>query len=306
MNLSRNWNWRLPVAMAAAVIGVGAVAGSQIPLVTQSAAVTPPPRVDFMSADRKTRIFGFVYRPAMAPGARVPAVVMMHGRQGPYSTLAKDVFDGSTLSKRHQFWGQFWAAHGYLAILVDSFGPRGYPRGFGRFTHDTRPKELNEVTVRPLDAYGTLAYLRSRPDVVVDRIALQGWSNGGSATLAAMATDAPGITQHTPAAGFRAALSFYPGCGLDGHFDATGYRTYAPLRVFMGTADEEVSPKRCQELLDHAAGDIKAHFYEGATHDFDDPGTRRQSVPANAAAYRDVVKRAPAFLAQEFSRTPKS
>ena len=306
MNFSRNSSWRLSAVAAATTVGLGVLAAGPNPLVAQTARVTPPPRVEFPSADGKTRIVGYVFMPTMAPGSRVPAVVMMHGRQGPYSTLAKDVFDGSTLSKRHQFWGRFWAERGYVAMLVDSFGPRGYARGFGRFSYDSRPQELNEVTVRPLDAYGALAYLRTRPDVVADRIGLQGWSNGGSATLAAMAPDAPGIAQHTPTAGFRAALAFYPACGLKNHFDTTGYRAYAPLRVFMGTADEEVSPQVCQNLLGQAAGDIKLRFYNGATHDFDDPGAKRQSVPANAAAYADAVKRAPAFLAQEFSRKPKS
>ena len=58
---------------------------------------------------------------------------------------------------------------------------------------DSRPEELNEVTVRPLDAYGALAYLRSRPDVIAARIGLQGWSNGGSAAISTIAVDAPGI-----------------------------------------------------------------------------------------------------------------
>ena len=60
---------------------------------------------------------------------RTPAVVMMHGRAGVYSSLAKGRYDASTLSKRHQQWGRIWAKQGYLAILVDGFGPRGYPSG---------------------------------------------------------------------------------------------------------------------------------------------------------------------------------
>src|SRR6266702_170680 len=75
---------------------------------------------------------------------------------------------------------------GYVAIMVDGFGPRGYPQGFPRFSYESRPAELNEVTIRPLDAYGALAYLRTRSDVLPDRIALQGWSNGGSAALSTM------------------------------------------------------------------------------------------------------------------------
>ena len=90
---------------------------------------------------------------------------MMHGRAGAYSSAAKGVYDASTLSQRHQFWGRLWAALGYIGVLVDGFGPRGYPQGFGRFTYDSRPAELDEVSIRPLDAYGALAYLRSRPDI---------------------------------------------------------------------------------------------------------------------------------------------
>jgi len=259
-------------------------------------------RVTFASADGKTTLVGYVFKSAAANAARVPAVVMMHGRAGAYSSRANGVYDATTLSQRHQFWGRWWAEQGYIAILVDGFGPRGYPHGFPRHSYKDRPPELNEVTVRPLDAYGALAYLRARSDVLADRIGLQGWSNGGSATLAAMATDAPGILDHTAAAGFRAAMAFYPACALKKHFDATGYTSYAPLRLFMGTADEEVSPRACRDLLDDSRGAIDSKFYRGATHDFDDPGVRRQSVGANTRARDDVLHRATRFFAAQLGR----
>jgi dienelactone hydrolase len=259
----------------------------------------PPQRVEFNSADGKTTLVGYLFRPARDTGARVPAVVMMHGRAGAYSSRADGVYDATTLSLRHRFWGGFWAEQGYLAVLVDGFGPRGYPQGFGRFSYSTRPAELNEVTVRPLDAYGALRYLRARSDVLADRIALQGWSNGGSATLVSMAPDAPGIAEPTPEAGFRAALAFYPACRLKDHFAGTQYRSYAPLRVFVGSADEEISPRVCRALLENAGGDVKIRFYEGATHDFDDPGRSRQAVPANFAARFDVIEQARRFFARE-------
>jgi dienelactone hydrolase len=157
------------------------------------------------------------------------------------------------------------------------------------------------VTVRPLDAYGALAYLRTRSDVAPDRIGLQGWSNGCSAALATMAPDAPGIAEHTPAAGFRAALVFYPGCGLHDQFD-DGLTPYAPVRVFQGSADEEVSPRRCKRLVDRSlakGGDIALTLYPGATHDFDDPGRTRQGVEANASAKADAMARAQKFFAQQ-------
>jgi dienelactone hydrolase len=258
-------------------------------------------RVEFPSADGKTMLVGYLFKPANARDTGAPAVVMMHGRAGAYSTLAHGVYDATTLSQRHQFWGRWWAQQGYLAVLVDGFGPRGYPQGFPRHSYWDRPAELNEVTIRPLDAYGALRYLRSRDDVRGDRIGLQGWSNGGSATLASMATDAPGLKVHTPVAGFRAALAFYPACRLKGHFDNTDYAAYAPLRLFMGSADEEVSPRVCRELLEDADGDIESRFYKGATHDFDDPGRRRQRIEANVDAREDVIRRATKFFARQLA-----
>src|SRR6202023_346760 len=149
-------------------------------------------RVAFPSMDGRTKLVGYVFAPGKA--GRAPAVVMMHGRAGPYSTEANGRYDASTLSERHQMWGRLWASLGYVAILVDGFGPRGYPQGFPRGSYDQRPEALNEVTVRPLDAYGALGYLRTRTDVAPDSVVLPPFDqpcsttlSGGSATLATMA-----------------------------------------------------------------------------------------------------------------------
>ncbi len=266
----------------------------------QTNAATPE-RVTFLSADRTTTLVGYVFKPAIAPGTRVPAVVMMHGRAGPYSSRANGVYDASTLSQRHKAWAREWTEAGYIAILVDGFGPRGYPTGFPRGSYDSRPESLNEVTVRPLDAYGALAYLRTRADVASDRIGLQGWSNGGSAALATMSRTAPGIGQPTPQTGFRAAVVFYPACGLKGQFEAEPLHPYAPIRVFHGTADEEVSYRRCVNFVERsraAGGDIEIKVYPGATHSFDSPARSRQRVDANATATDDSVSQALQFFAR--------
>src|SRR6266446_9478052 len=262
-----------------------------------------PQRVIFPSADGHTMLTGYLFTPAGQRGARAPAVVMMHGRAGAYSANANGRYDETTLSRRHQAWGELWAAQGYVALLVDGFGPRGYPHGFPQFSYENRPAELNEVTVRPLDAYEALAYLRKRPEIAADRIGLQGWSNGGSATLATMATGAPGLK----GAGFHAALVFYPACGLKGQFDG-GYRPYAPVQVFHGTADEEVSPRRCGELVERSkteGGAIEIRFYPGASHSFDDPGTKRQSSEANAVATEDAVQRSLRFFVDQLQGPPR-
>jgi len=263
-----------------------------------------PERVTFVSADGRTNLVGYLYKPTTMNAERLPAVVMMHGRAGAYSERAHGVFDASTLSLRHKAWGDEWAHAGYVALLVDGFGPRGYPQGFPRHSYDSRPAELNEVTVRPLDAYGALAYLRSRPDVISDRIGLQGWSNGGSAAISAMSLEAPGITAPTATTGFRAAVVFYPACGLKGQFNDRPFLPYAPVLVFHGTADEEVSYKRCEKLVELSrenGGNVHIKIYDGATHSFDSPSRKRQKVDANSEATDDAVQRAVRFFSRHVS-----
>lgn len=259
-----------------------------------------PERVTFPSGDRRTTLVAYLYKPAASKG-RVPAIVMMHGRVGAYSERAEGVFDASTLSLRHKAWGRAWAEAGYIAVLVDGFGPRGYPKGFPRFSYDKRPEELNEVTIRPLDAYGALAYLRSRPDVIPDRVGLQGWSSGGSAAISAMYAETSAIAAPTPVIGFRAALVFYPACGLKGQFDDKSFRPYAPVLTFHGTADEEVSYKRCSALVAKSrehGGNVQIKVYEDATHSFDLPSRKRQKVDANSAATEDATERSLQFFAR--------
>jgi carboxymethylenebutenolidase len=190
-------------------------------------------------------------------------------------------------------WGQYWAERGYVALLPDSFGPRGKAHGFERFTHDDPDRDdVNEKTVRPLDAEGALRWLRTQHDVIPDRIFLQGWSNGGSTALNVMQR------QGVKTSGYRAALALYPGCGPKALL-APDIRTTAPIAVLLGSDDEEVSPARCQDMAQRsiAAGSkVDVVLYPGATHGFDDPGRRRQSIPGNRFALEDALKRAIAFV----------
>jgi dienelactone hydrolase len=257
--------------------------------------------VHFRSGDGQTELVGYLFRPSgSGPHA---AVVMLHGRGGPYSSLAHGIYNAGTLSKRHKFWGEFWASKGYVALLVDSFGPRGYWRGFPKNSYEGRPSEVSEQTTRPLDAYGALMYLRGRTDVLHDRIGLQGWSNGAMTALVTMSTHAPGISNPSPVTGFRAALAFYPGCGMEAIQGA--YVPYAPIQMFVGTADAEVSPKLCvawEKRVRSAGNAIELTAYDGAEHDFDDPSPSRQRNESNASATRDAVRRAEEFFSRQLKQ----
>jgi dienelactone hydrolase len=253
-----------------------------------------------------TELVGYVYKPqGRGP---FPAVVMMHGRAGPYSsnvngncTLVQrgvqSDCNAETLSARARMWGKFWAEQGVLAIHVDSFGPRGRAHGYGRNTHGDADREaVNELTVRPWDAEDALAYLYLRGDVKTDQIALQGWSNGASTTLNLVDLYK---TRRTRMIGFQQALVFYPGCGPKALRSNKGYQAGVPTTVFLAGKDEEVNPEICRKALTGARADfgngkrtVKVINYEDATHDFDDPGKSQQSVPANVEAKTDAMARA--------------
>src|SRR5262249_16146737 len=143
-------------------VATGLVAAVLMP----AAYAAVPATVYFLSSDKKTELVGYVFEPG-TPG-RHPAVVLLHGRAGPYSSHVNaacpvvmrgqaSACNAGSLSKRHAMWGAYWAQHGYVALLVDSFGPRGRAHGYGRGTHDDPDREaVNERTVRPLDAEGAL------------------------------------------------------------------------------------------------------------------------------------------------------
>jgi len=264
-------------------------------------AASPVKTVHFESADGKTRLVGYLFEPEGR--GRHPAVVMLHGRAGPYSSGANGVYTAQTLSKRHVEWGTFWAERGYVALLVDSFGPRGYAKGFPAGSYENRPEEVSEQTVRPLDAYGALRYLRGREDVLADRIGVQGWSNGAMTVLVTMGRHAPGIADPSPETGFRVALAEYPGCGMEA---VSGeYRPYAHLLLMVASADAEVSPKRCAAFAERArkgGADLEFVEFEGAEHNFDDPGKQKQANAANRAATEETMRRAEQLFAERLRR----
>ncbi|MBY0269124.1 MAG: prolyl oligopeptidase family serine peptidase [Burkholderiales bacterium] len=271
------------------ILGVGLAA---------AAAAATPDTVTFMSADGKTRLTGYVFAPA-SPGPH-PAVVMLHGRAGSYSTLKPGQYNADALTMRHKMWGNFWAARGYVAIHVDSFGPRGYAGGFAKHSYDSRPPAVSEQSVRPLDAYGALAYLRSRSDVVADRIGVQGWSNGGMTVLAALGPRPPGLQDPTPVSGFRAAIAQYPSCRAPAA--EPDYVPYAPLLLTVAENDDEVSPTVCRTFAEKIRGrgaGLEFVWYDGAHHAYDDPGKTKQSHEPNRLALQDTLQRAAAFFERQ-------
>ncbi|MGE3919238.1 MAG: hypothetical protein AB7F78_26435, partial [Hyphomicrobiaceae bacterium] len=79
---------------------IAAVLAWMLAAVAVSHAAQTPDEVTFPSLDGKTTLRGFLFVPS-APGPW-PAVVMMHGRSGPYSSAAKGIYEARTLTLRHK------------------------------------------------------------------------------------------------------------------------------------------------------------------------------------------------------------
>lgn len=210
-----------------------------------------------------------------------PAVVVMHDCSGL----------GPKSSGAPARWSNLLAAQGYVAIMPDSFTPRGLPDG----VCTTAVSQAQRVTVgepvRDRDAYSTLAYLHTLPYVDKAHIGIMGGSHGGSATLIAMAELDPryALTPIAQAkrAGFAAGIALYPGCGANygtwritrqfgDHGPMTGYsgvyQPIAPVLILVGALDNWTPASDCQALADRSVQsgypvDIKV--YPDAWHSFD-------------------------------------
>jgi len=189
-----------------------------------------------------------------------PAVVMLHDCSGL----------GPNSSGAPGRWANELVAHGYVVIVPDSFGSRGFPNGV--CTDATRGPRVAPVQ-RARDAHAALAALRALAYVDGGRVGLMGGSHGGSTTLVAM------LPQRGAAAGrpgFAAAVALYPGCAAaPGRLigDASGgHRSLAPLLILVGELDDWTPAEPCRRLAEaaqKAGSPVAIKVYPGAYHSFD-------------------------------------
>jgi dienelactone hydrolase len=204
------------------------------------------------------------------------AVVMLHGCGGVWWRW------GDAWSRRLVGWG-------YVTLRVDSFKPRGYPRGVCN-----SPGAVGPLT-RTADAHTAKAYLAALPYVDERRIAVLGMSHGGWTTLWAVQNPFSDIAPRSDP--FKAAVAIYPPC------ETQLTRLDAPLLILIGGADDWTLAARCESMkavgpTGHA---VTLKVYPGATHAFDAEGpdfeVMGHVMKYHPAASRDAVARVRAFLA---------
>lgn len=219
-------------------------------------------RVSFPNATpgKPLEVPAWEYRPEGA--GPFPALVLLHGCDG--------------VSASTHEWGRWFRGQGYVALVVDSWEPRGIGRGC-----DANAPDLPN-TERFDDAAGALRFLQERPDVDRERIGAIGWSNGGVFAIAVI--NGPSLERQRrrgvtlPEPGFRAAVGVYPG----GCFSLVNELVTRPLLVLLGDADDWTVPGPCVEMVDRMrrrGADATIVLYPGAYHYFDVVGQPLTYLP---------------------------
>lgn len=246
----------------------GAVAADEAPALQRvQPAVQVQVQVPTLSGDASPAVLIPAHWFAVAGDAPRPAVVLLHGCGGAHDARG-------ALSARMRAYAALLTAQGWHVLIPDSLTPRGETELCTQ-RNGTRAVTQRE---RRRDALGALTWLAARAEVDPDRLALLGWSNGGSTVLAATNLAHPEVG---PAPRPRAAVAYYPGCVSELQ---RGYMPSAPLLLQLGAADDWTPAAPCVALATvqrAGATPVQSIVYPEAHHGFDSsvPVRLRPDVP---------------------------
>ena len=235
----------------------------------------PAEPVAFSAIDRPQMA---LFKPAGA--GPFPALVLVHQCGG----LGTRKPNESMLT-----WAKEAVARGYVALLIDSLGPRGVdtvcygPKGGLVFARGVR------------DALQAAEHLQRFDFVDKKRVALAGYSWG--AMVSVLASSARWSGNALPGVRFAAAVAFYPGCFTIRPPTAAAYEIVQPdidrpLLVLAGGQDTETPAEECVAKLGEAKASgapVEWHVYPQATHCWDCrnlDGFSKTDVRGNSVTYR--------------------
>jgi dienelactone hydrolase len=208
--------------------------------------------------DATVNVVGHLFLP---PGdGKVPAVVLVHGSGGIYNALL-------------DYWPKQFNAAGIAVFTLDMFGPRGV-----QSTADDQSQVPFAADVA--DTFAALRLLATHPRIDAQRVALMGFSRGGTATLRAAVQKIAGWQKLPDGLRFAAFIPTYAG-GCAGVFRVVvkpGVFSTRPMLFIHGDADDYTPIAPCQDYADRigkAGTPIEFLVIEGAHHKFDSDDTKR-------------------------------
>ncbi|MCG8685873.1 MAG: dienelactone hydrolase family protein [Desulfobacterales bacterium] len=188
-----------------------------------------------------------------------------------------------------------WASRlknlGYVAFLVDSFGPRRISNACGN-SGSIGYKD------RAMDAYSAKRYLSKLSFINSERIAVIGWSMGGNGVLQALDPVMKDLLPSEYSDHFKAAISFYPYC-----FNWLDNLT-SPLLILAGGKDDWTPVDYCENRMPKikTKHEVKLKIYQDAYHCFDCTGRdtvyQGHKLKYNSKVTADSVIQVEKFLAK--------
>ena len=252
----------------------GLVSGLVFGLLTLAhaqAALPSPVKVEIAVQDPRTQaLHAWWWRPAdhaddgtmaQATTQPRPAVLLLHGCAGMLDSQGRP-------NERMRVYSQLLAHQGWHVLALDSFASRGVRE---ICTRSSAQAAAVNLSTRVEDVRVFLRWLTGQQTVDSRKLAVVGWSNGGSTVL-----DLTHRSSNTPAqdaealqASLRLAVAFYPGCAAR---QRLGYQPVVPVVLMVGLADDWTAPEPCLQLASDA---VRVHAFPGAYHGFDANGPVR-------------------------------
>jgi dienelactone hydrolase len=186
-----------------------------------------------------------------------PVVLALHGCGGLYASSGPR---RGQMNARHDGMAQLLVEQGYAVLFPDSFSTRGEQSICAQKFRERKIQQRH----RRDDVTGALNWLASQAWADTGKVALLGWSNGGSAVLVSTNASDPVVSSRQVQPNL--AIAFYPGCS-----DAlrAGYRPLVPLLMLLGELDDWTPAAPCLDLAKRTQ--VRALVYPGSHHDFDNP-----------------------------------
>lgn len=188
-----------------------------------------------------------------------PTVLLIHGSAGIRSNILS--------------WADYFVRLGMAAFVVDCFNGRGIT--------GVSSELWKFATVSMIvDVYESLRMLARHPRLDPGRIAVMGWSRGGSAAVYAGMRRF--LRMHAPSdVGFAAHIGLYPFCNMQ-YLEEEDVAD-APIRIFHGAADDMTPLDTVQRYigrLQQARKDAELIAFDGAYHNYDIEGEEKIHLPA--------------------------
>jgi dienelactone hydrolase len=192
-----------------------------------------------------------------------PVVIALHGCGGIYATTGPRK---GLLSARHQGMTDLLLAQGYSVVWPDSLTPR---QETSLCEQSFATRKVNQSDRRG-DVHTTLSWLAQQAWTDRQRVALLGWSHGGSTVLTS-SDSSQKLPQHSVTPDI--AISFYPGC-----YDLLRkpYLPAWPLHMLLGEYDDWTPAAPCVALGQQAG--MSFTVYPESHHGFDSPAGQVQHL----------------------------